>query len=108
MAKRVEGARAPYVSPAITERFAYGEVVPTPMEPLAAWKSEEVAERMLVPEKYAVCPAVPVYREEVAMAKVGLEPPTSAPKVPPWVKPRPYETEEVATLATFEGVPAEV
>ena len=77
------------VDAAETERSETGVVVPTPIAPLVARKSEEVAVMTLVPEKYGNCPVVPEYREEVARERVGEEPPTRAPKVPPVVKPRP-------------------
>ena len=42
------------------ERFAPGVVVPTPMLPLGARKSDDVPTAVFVPEKYANCPSVPV------------------------------------------------
>jgi hypothetical protein len=42
------------------ERAAYGLVVPMPTLPEEARKSEEVAVRVLVFEKYGNCPVVPV------------------------------------------------
>ena len=82
----------------MTESFDMGEVVPMPTLPLIARKSEEVPVRVLVPLKYGNWPVVPEYRDEVAMESVGDEPPTKYPIVPPEVRPRPNESDEVATL----------
>ena len=43
--------------------------------------------KVLVPEKYGRAFVAPVYREEVATDRVGAEPPTKAPHVPPALRP---------------------
>ena len=87
-----------------TERVLLGEVVPMPMFPFVARKSDDVAVIVLVPLKYGNCPVVPVYREEVAMVRDWVPPELRVVRMPE--RPRPRVAEEVATeVSAFVPLP---
>ena len=75
------------VSSPCTVSPAVGVDVPMPIFPLAAMKREDVAVSVFVLVKYGRAFAVPVYKEDVAMFRVGAEPRMF--QVPLGVSPRP-------------------
>jgi hypothetical protein len=82
------------VLPPRIERSEFGDVVPTPIFPLEATKSEEVPMSELEPLKYATCPRVPLKSDEVA---IEIEFPAPSSTRDP-ERPRPKVTVEVAAV----------
>jgi hypothetical protein len=92
--------------PEATFRYGVAPLMPVPVivkdrgtvtSPFVAMESEDVPAIEFVPSKYATCPVAPVYKDEVAMESVPDVPPTNAPRVPECDRPKPKESEVVAT-----------